>query len=201
MRSICWPREPQRPSRSGLIGSRRRQAALRVRLESPSLTREREFLEASRRSHASLRRWVRPPLTAPGYRAYLRRLRGPAHEGHFVVLRSSGDLVGVVNLSEIVRGALQGAYLGYYAFAPHAGRGYMSEALRLVLGRAFGELGLHRVEANIQPGNTASRALVRRLGFRREGFSPRYLKVAGRWRDHERWALLADDWSRGRSRP
>jgi len=78
-------------------------------------------------------------------------------------------------------------------FVPHAGRGHMSEGLRLVLRRAFGGLGLHRVEANIQPGNTASRALVRRLGFRREGFSRRYLKIAGRWRDHERWALLRED--------
>jgi ribosomal-protein-alanine N-acetyltransferase len=69
----------------------------------------------------------------------------------------------------------------------------MSEGLRLVLRRAFGRLGLHRVEANVHPGNTSSRALVRRLGFRREGFSRRYLKVAGRWRDHERWALLRED--------
>jgi ribosomal-protein-alanine N-acetyltransferase len=69
----------------------------------------------------------------------------------------------------------------------------MSEGLRLALRRAFGQLGLHRVEANIQPGNTALRALVRRLGFRREGFSRRYLKIAGRWRDHERWALLRED--------
>jgi ribosomal-protein-alanine N-acetyltransferase len=99
----------------------------------------------------------------------------------------------VINVNEIVRGAFRSAYLGYYAFLPHVGHGYMSEALALALRWAFGALRLHRVEANIQLGNSASRALVRRLGFRREGFSPRYLKVAGRWRDHERWALLAED--------
>ena len=76
----------------------------------------------------------------------------------------------------------------------------MREWLCLVLKRAFRELRLHRVEANIQPGNTASLALVRRLGFRREGFSPRYLKVAGRWRDHERWALLAEEFDDCRRR-
>jgi len=95
-------------------------------------------------------------------------------------------------VSEIVRGAFRSAYLGYYAFAPHDGHGLMAEGLALVIRDAFRRLRLHRVEANIQPGNKASLRLVRRLGFRREGYSPRYLKIAGRWRDHERWALLAD---------
>ena len=74
----------------------------------------------------------------------------------------------------------------------------MTDALPLVLDHAFGALGLHRVEANIMPTNRPSLALVRRAGFRREGLSPRYLKIAGRWRDHERWALLAEDWQRAR---
>ena len=99
----------------------------------------------------------------------------------------------MINLNEIVHGPFRSAYLGYYAFVPHAGRGYMSEGLALALRWDFRELHLHRVEANIQPGNEASRALVRRFGFRREGFSRRYLKIADRWRDHERWALLAED--------
>ncbi|VWB80544.1 phosphinothricin acetyltransferase [Burkholderia metallica] len=68
----------------------------------------------------------------------------------------------------------------------------MTDAMRAAIGVAFDELGLHRVEANIQPGNHASIALVRRLGFTKEGFSPRYLRIGGEWRDHERWALLAD---------
>jgi ribosomal-protein-alanine N-acetyltransferase len=99
-----------------------------------------------------------------------------------------------VNLNEIVRGAFHSAYLGYYGFVPHAGQGYMAEGLRLALRHAFRRLGLHRLEANIQPGNRASRALVRRLGFRREGYSPRYLKIGGRWRDHERWAIVREAW-------
>jgi ribosomal-protein-alanine N-acetyltransferase len=165
-----------------------------VRLEQPSLRRQREFLAAVRGSRRVLGSWAAPPSTPAAYRAYVRRLRRPTHVGHFVVLRATGELVGVINVNEIVRGAFRGAYLGYYGFSPHVGRGLMREGLRLVLRRAFSELGLHRVEANIQPGNTASRRLVRRLGFRREGFSPRYLKIAGRWRDHERWALLSEEW-------
>jgi len=115
-----------------------------------------------------------------------------------VVLRDSGELAGVINVSEIVRGVFQSGYLGYYAFIPHAGQGHMTEGLALALRWVFGEMRLHRVEANIQPGNDASLALVRRLGFRREGLSPRYLKITGRWRDHERWAITAEDW---RSKP
>jgi ribosomal-protein-alanine N-acetyltransferase len=70
----------------------------------------------------------------------------------------------------------------------------MLEGVGLVLSRAFGPLRLHRVEANVQPGNERSKALVRRLGFTKEGYSERYLKIGGRWRDHERWAILAENW-------
>jgi [ribosomal protein S5]-alanine N-acetyltransferase len=110
------------------------------------------------------------------------------------VERSTSALVGVVNVMEIVWGSFQSAYLGYYLFQPFGGRGYMTEGLALVIRRAFGELGLHRLEANIQPDNERSVRLVKRLGFRCEGVSPRYLKVAGRWRDHLRWAILREEW-------
>jgi ribosomal-protein-alanine N-acetyltransferase len=116
----------------------------------------------------------------------------PAQAGYFIRLRASGELIGVINVSEIVRGAFRSAYVGFYAFAPYHRQGYMAEGLQLVIGAAFRRLRLHRLEANVQPGNRASLRLIRRLGFRREGYSPRYLKIAGRWRDHERWALLAD---------
>ena len=71
----------------------------------------------------------------------------------------------------------------------------MTEALRLAMRHAFRVLKLHRVEANIQPTNRPSIAVVKRLGFRREGYSRRYLKISGRWRDHERWAILKEDWN------
>ena len=73
-------------------------------------------------------------------------------------------------------------------------QGYTTEALQLMLRHAFVKLKLHRVEANIQPENAASIALVKRAGFVKEGYSRRYLKICGRWRDHERWAILIEDW-------
>ncbi len=99
-----------------------------------------------------------------------------------------------------MRGSFNCAYLGYYGLAPHAGQGYMSEGLAQVLAAAFGRLRLHRVEANVQPANERSIALLRTAGFVREGYSRRYVKIAGRWRDHERWAILAEDWRARRRR-
>lgn len=116
---------------------------------------------------------------------------------------TDGAVVGSVEISRIARGNFQSAYLGYRIAAAERRRGYMTEALQLALRHAFRALKLHRVEANIEPGNEASIALVQRAGFTREGFSRRYLKHGGRWRDHERWALLREDWRppRGGSRP
>jgi len=127
---------------------------------------------------------------------YLARIANPNHRGFFVRDVVSGRLAGVVNLNDILLGALRSAYLGYYGFEGVCGGGRMTEGVRLAVSFAFEQTGLHRVEANIQPANEPSRALVRRLGFRLEGFSPRYLYIAGAWRDHERWAVLSDDWAR-----
>jgi [ribosomal protein S5]-alanine N-acetyltransferase len=161
-------------------------------LQTPSPRDEHEFLAAvvrSRRLHGS---WVTAPSSAAEYRLYLKERQGPRQIKYFVCNEAS-EICGVINVSEIVRGSFQSAYLGYYALAPHAGQGFMSAGLELVLGRAFGELGLHRLEANIQPKNQRSIELVRRAGFRCEGLSLRYLKIAGRWRDHERWAITLED--------
>jgi ribosomal-protein-alanine N-acetyltransferase len=166
----------------------------RVRIAHPTAADQDDFLAmnlASRRFH---RPWAHPPQDPAGYRELLERDRREDCEA-FLVRRIEDDaLTGVFVLSQIFRKGFQNAYLGYYGSADHAGRGYMAEGLALVLDEAFGPLGLHRVEANIQPGNDASLKLARTAGFRKEGFSPRYLKIGGRWRDHERFAILAEDW-------
>jgi ribosomal-protein-alanine N-acetyltransferase len=105
----------------------------------------------------------------------------------------SGGIVGVMNLSQIFRKGFQNAYLGYYGMITFARCGLMTQAVRLTANYAFDEIGLHRLEANVQPANLPSIALMQRVGFRKEGFSPRYLQINGVWCDHERWALLADD--------
>jgi [ribosomal protein S5]-alanine N-acetyltransferase len=166
----------------------------RVLIRPPSARDRDPFLGAARRSRAFHRGWGDPPKTPTAFRDYLRRARSTRHAGHVLVECATDELVGVVNVMEIVRGSFQSAYLGYYLFVPFGGRGYMTEGLRLVVRRAFGELRLHRLEANIQPANVRSIRLVERLGFRREGLSKAYLKIGGRWRDHERWALLREEW-------
>jgi ribosomal-protein-alanine N-acetyltransferase len=166
---------------------------MRVELSTPGPEDERAFLAAMRASQALHQPWIFPPLTPADYRDYLGRL-GERKAGYLARRVGDGAIVGWLNVSEIIRGALEGAFLGYAGVAGHSGRGYMSEALELVLREAFETLGLHRLEANIQPGNRGSIALVRRAGFTLEGFSPAYLRIAGEWRDHERWALRAETW-------
>lgn len=165
----------------------------RVRLRPPEPADADEFIAAMAASRELHEPWAALPTTPDGFAAYVERARGAELEAFLVCRRDDGALLGQVNLSQIFLGPLCSAYLGYNAVAAHTGHGYMTEGVALALRYAFGPLGLHRVEANIQPGNERSRALARRLGFRQEGFSPRYLRVAGAWRDHERWALLADD--------
>ena len=166
---------------------------MRVTIRPPVLRDWPAFQTALRQSRARHHPWAAPPDSRKKFRAYVQRADSDSHRGFLVVLRNSGEMVGVINLGNIIRGLLQGAYVGYYAFAPHAGKGLMREGMQLVLKEAFQKLKLHRLEANIQPGNERSIRLVRRCGFVREGFSRRYLKVGRRWRDHERWAILAED--------
>ena len=170
----------------------------RVLIRKLTLRDERRFLAAARRSRELHGHYADPPLTPAGFRSQIDREQRPNRACHAIVDRATRELVGVINLNEIVRGHFQSAYVGYYAFEPLAGRGLMSEGLGLVLRRAFGPLELHRVEANIQPENARSIALVKRHGFRCEGYSPKYLKICGRWRDHERWALVRESWRPGR---
>jgi len=159
-----------------------------------------EFIERASASGSLHSRWVSAPSDPDAFAAYLSRARSPETETLVVCRHEDGAMVGVYNVSQIFYGHLRSAYLGYYAFTPFSGQGYMREGIRLTLRHAFGPLKLHRLEANIQPDNEASLALVRGAGFRPEGYSPRYLKIGGRWRDHERWAILAEDVRAGRRR-
>ncbi len=155
----------------------------------------RELVRANLASIAVHEPWVIPFRDEAGFQIYLETCDGERKIGFVLRERQTRRVAGVVNLSEIVRGAFQSAYLGYFGMSGFQGRGLMREGLSLVIDHAFGELALHRIEANIQPGNTRSLALARRLGFRKEGFSPRYLQIGGAWRDHERWAILEDEWA------
>ena len=152
-----------------------------------------EFVSLMRASRDFHHPWASAATEPEQYDALLRRARSDEFELLLPCRREDGAIVGFFTLSQIFRGAFQSAFVGYGAGAPFARMGYMAEALMLVLRYSFGPLGLHRIEANIQPDNEPSLALVRRCGFRREGFSPRYLKINGAWRDHERWAILADE--------
>jgi [ribosomal protein S5]-alanine N-acetyltransferase len=166
-----------------------------VYLRAPKQSDRDEFLRLARASRDLHRPWVYAPETPREFAAYLSHCSGAAKRCLLVCRREDDAIVGVYNVSEITRGFFESAFLGYYAFAPTAGRGLMAEGLELVLRYAFKRLKLHRLEANIQPGNERSKRLVDRAGFRYEGYSPRYLKIGGRWRDHERWAITREDWA------
>jgi [ribosomal protein S5]-alanine N-acetyltransferase len=158
------------------------------------------FVALARASTSLHHPWVSPPKDPDEFDAFLDRSRTADTRTYVVELVEDGSIVGVFNLNNIVRGRLRSAYLGYYVFEPFSRRGLMGEGLGLVLQEVFVGLQLHRVEANVQPRNASSLALVQRAGFRKEGFSPRYLKIGGRWRDHERWALTEEDWRSARPR-
>ena len=171
-------------------------AAARVYLRAPARSDRQEFTDLMRISRAFHSPWATAPTDDDRFAAYLADARRADFEAMLLCRTEDDAIVGFFNLSQIVRRRLQSAYLGYAVGAPFAGHGYMRDGLELVLYHCFTHLELHRVEANIQPGNEKSLALARGAGFRREGFSPRYLKIGGRWRDHERWAILAEEWRR-----
>ena len=154
---------------------RRRMSAPRVAIRRPAAADEPGFLaavEASREMHGD---WIAPPATPDAFAAYLRRLERPTHEGF--VITAGGELAGWATISEIVRARLQSGFLGFAAFSGFAGRGLVRAGLALVLTEAFTTLGLHRLEASVQPANSRSAATVTALGFRLEGHSPRYLWI------------------------
>ncbi|MHB1205178.1 MAG: GNAT family N-acetyltransferase [Rhodospirillaceae bacterium] len=165
-----------------------------VYLFAPGKDSADDFLTMTTGSKGFHEPWVFPPTDRHRYKAYLERLEKGNAYGFFIARLDDDSMAGVININDVILGGFLSGSLGYYAAAPYSGRGYMSEGLALVLDYAFTVLDLHRVEANIQPANTASLALVKRLGFRKEGFSPAFLRIDGEWRDHERWAMLNEEW-------
>ncbi len=164
---------------------------LRVCLREPTLADEQEFLASARLSRAFHKPWTHTPRFPSEYHVWLSRMQQASNQAFLVCRCDTNAIVGVISITGIVHGLLRSAWLGYYVFAGHERQGLMREGLQLVIRHAFKALKLHRLEANIQPDNAASLALVRSCGFSKEGFSPRYLKIGGRWKDHERWAIVA----------
>ena len=156
----------------------------------------RALFRESRKFYKGL---IDTPDTIEQFTAYAARNESETNEC-FVICRIEDEkIVGSINLSQIFRKAFQNAYLGYSLGVKYTGQGYMTEAVELILRFAFNDLKLHRVEANVQPENTPSIAVLKRAGFTLEGFSRKYLKIAGRWRDHERFAIIFEDWKTGKT--
>jgi len=159
-----------------------------VYLRKPQINDLAEIKEAYKNSIQIHQPWTYPPTN---FQTYLEQ-----EYRYFVCLNESHAIVGTFNISNIIRGHFHSAYLGYEAFHPYQGRGYMKQGLKLLLIEAFEKLKLHRLEATIQPENTASIQLVANAGFIKEGFSRHYLRIGGKeWKDHERWAILNELWN------
>lgn len=181
----------------------RRAVATRPRtyLRKPTTDDADEFVAATNASRSHLRPFVYAAEDVSAYRAWLARGRRADVEQFLVCRREDDAIAGFVNLNNLVSGSLEQASAGWASLRPHVGAGHLTDGLAMVLELAFTQLRLHRVEANIQPANDRSRQLALRCQFRLEGYSPRYLKVGGQWRDHERWAVLADEWRTARRAP
>ncbi|WP_020574903.1 GNAT family N-acetyltransferase [Actinopolymorpha alba] len=169
----------------------RQDGSSRVTLRPLTSRDQSEFLELVDASIDLHHPWMSLPSTPEAFQAYLTRYEQPNEEALLICVRSTGAIAGMVNINNIIRGRFQCGSVGYAAFAPTAGQGYMTEGLELVVRHAFERLRLHRLEAQIQPDNQASLRLIRRVGFRHEGYSPELLFIDGAWRDHERWAITS----------
>lgn len=141
--------------------------------------------------------WPSDDLTRSGFRRRLRRYAEDIAEDRaypFLVFREDdGMLLGGVTLANVRRGIVQAGTLGYWVGQPHAGKGYMTAALRVLLPTLFGELNLHRIEAACIPTNQSSIRVLEKCGFAREGLARRYLCINGVWQDHCLYGLLDED--------
>lgn len=168
-----------------------------VTIREPVLQDEAAFLNAILKSSALHHPWVKAPQTSEEFQTYIKRSEQENQKSFFVL--KDNETAGVFNISEIVRGCFQNAFLGFYAFSGFENQGIMSAGLKLVLKNIFEELKLHRIEANIQPENKHSIQLVKKNGFRYEGESPNYLKINDVWCAHEHWAFTYEDYQQEKS--
>lgn len=172
----------------------------RLLLRHPVETDRAAFIALRQASRSHLEPWE--PLRRAGFDAWgddgfdleIANARTRTQERLLICEREGGAVVGRLSIGGIERGPLRSARFGYWIGAGFTRRGYMTEALGLGLRYCFETLGLHRVEANIIPDNEPSRRAARSAGLRLEGYSPRYLQIAGVWRDHERYAVTVEDW-------
>jgi [ribosomal protein S5]-alanine N-acetyltransferase len=164
----------------------------RLHLRRASMDDQHEFTELAAASKNFHEPWIYAPATATEFAQYMRYYSREDAEFLLLCRRESGVIAGFVTISDMVGAPYWRAVVGYGVFAPSRRRGYMLEGLKLAVQFVFEHLGLHRLEADIQPANEASVAFIRRAGFRYEGFSPGFIQIGGRWHDHERWAITAD---------
>ncbi|WP_084219522.1 GNAT family N-acetyltransferase [Spirillospora albida] len=153
---------------------------------------EEEFIKSAVESIAFHRPWVVVPRSSDSFYRYMDRFKNSDDEAIAVCAGDGDPIVGFINLTAVVRGPYQRAVVGYWVFSKFSRMGYMTRAFPLVYKFAFQDLGLHRLEADIQPGNTRSLRLAKRVGFRREGYSPNFIKIGGDWRDHVRLAITSE---------
>lgn len=148
------------------------------------------------------RSWLRPwEATTPrgtasfDMRASIRRLLQQHRDGAGVplVMEYDGEIAGQLNVWGIARGSLESATIGYWVSERFAGRGITPTSVALATDLCFFELGLHRMEICIRPENAASLRVVEKLGFRYEGYRPRFIHIDGDWRDHHAFALVRED--------
>ena len=141
--------------------------------------------------------WAYDALTRGAFRRRLKMYKAEMRQGvtySFLIFRRVDDvLLGGITLSNLRRGVAQSATLGYWIGSPHGNQGYMTDSLAAILEFAFSRIGLHRVEAACLPANEASRRLLLRSGFREEGYARDYLRISGRWQDHQLFAILRDN--------
>ncbi|MEO1066244.1 MAG: GNAT family protein [Pseudomonadota bacterium] len=181
----------------------------RLSLCTPTMTHFEAWADLRQKSRSFLEpwepTWPAGDLTRHAYRQRIRRYqKGERDNSGFafmIIRRKTGELVGGITVSRVLRGVAQSCSIGYWVGLPHTNKGFMSEAVSGLLPEIFEEQGFHRLEAACLPTNRPSIRLLEKVGFQREGYAREYLKIAGKWQDHLLFAMLESDFQRIKSGP